>query len=531
MPFLPEPLSAGQVDVVVSAGVEGDVFEPRFTTHGFQYVRVEGHPGPLAADDITGVVVHTDLERTRRLRLRRRPRQPAARRPRSGASAATPATSRPTAPPASAPAGRATGSSTCRPRRTSTTSRGFSAEVAARPRRRASGTTATSRDMAPMPVAEKTGFLEKMNGSAGWGDAVVLVPWELYAEYGDVGDRSRRSGRPWCAGSTASRGWPRVSGTRTGSPRTRSPSRTSGTSGTPASTGASGSSPAASPTDFPAFIAADKSDVATAFYAWYDQPRGPDRVGAGREAEAASTPSSALGALDAWRTEFVAADGRDHAAHAGQPGPRAALRPRPRRAPPARGRRPRDAGPRGRHPPGTGFLSTPDLLPVLADHGHLDLAYELLLQDTEPSWLAHDRRAAPRRCGSAGTASRGRRRRTSRSTTTRRARSSRSCTGTSRGCSGSSRPGDGSAWSHGRVAGSLGRQTEHVSPHGPIAVAWSLDGRCSRSTSSSRPAASPRWSLPDGTEVEVAQPGRHRFHDPALSATRTWHGVPVRTGN
>ena len=37
---------------------------------------------------------------------------------------------------------------------------------------------------------------------------------------------------------------------------------------------------------------------------------------------------------------------------------------------------------------GTGFLATPDLLPVLADHGHLDLAYELLLQDTAPSWLA-----------------------------------------------------------------------------------------------------------------------------------------------
>ena len=37
---------------------------------------------------------------------------------------------------------------------------------------------------------------------------------------------------------------------------------------------------------------------------------------------------------------------------------------------------------------GTGFLATPYLLPVLADSGHLDVAYELLLQDTEPSWLA-----------------------------------------------------------------------------------------------------------------------------------------------
>ena len=37
---------------------------------------------------------------------------------------------------------------------------------------------------------------------------------------------------------------------------------------------------------------------------------------------------------------------------------------------------------------GTGFLATPYLLPVLADNGELDLAYELLMQDSEPSWLA-----------------------------------------------------------------------------------------------------------------------------------------------
>ena len=64
LPFLPAPLPVGQVDEVVSAGVEGDVFEPRFTTHGFQYVRIEGHPDPLAAEDVTGVVVHSDLRRT-----------------------------------------------------------------------------------------------------------------------------------------------------------------------------------------------------------------------------------------------------------------------------------------------------------------------------------------------------------------------------------------------------------------------------------------------------------------------------------
>jgi alpha-L-rhamnosidase len=35
----------------------------------------------------------------------------------------------------------------------------------------------------------------------------------------------------------------------------------------------------------------------------------------------------------------------------------------------------------------TGFLSTPFLCSVLADHGHTDTAYRLLLQDTCPSWL------------------------------------------------------------------------------------------------------------------------------------------------
>jgi alpha-L-rhamnosidase len=36
---------------------------------------------------------------------------------------------------------------------------------------------------------------------------------------------------------------------------------------------------------------------------------------------------------------------------------------------------------------GTGFLATPYLLPVLADTGHAQVAFDLLFQDTEPSWL------------------------------------------------------------------------------------------------------------------------------------------------
>lgn len=36
---------------------------------------------------------------------------------------------------------------------------------------------------------------------------------------------------------------------------------------------------------------------------------------------------------------------------------------------------------------GTGFLSTPMLLPLLADNGRPDIAFRLLFQDASPSWL------------------------------------------------------------------------------------------------------------------------------------------------
>ncbi len=43
---------------------KGEVWEPRFTFHGFRYVEVSGHPEDLPADAITGVVLHSDTPRT-----------------------------------------------------------------------------------------------------------------------------------------------------------------------------------------------------------------------------------------------------------------------------------------------------------------------------------------------------------------------------------------------------------------------------------------------------------------------------------
>jgi alpha-L-rhamnosidase len=63
VPFLPVPVAAGQIDEVISAGVPGQIFEPKHSTKGFRYVRIEGLPGALDAEDICAQVVHTDLDR------------------------------------------------------------------------------------------------------------------------------------------------------------------------------------------------------------------------------------------------------------------------------------------------------------------------------------------------------------------------------------------------------------------------------------------------------------------------------------
>jgi alpha-L-rhamnosidase len=49
-----------QVDRYICRG-GGEIWEPRFTYHGFRYVDVSGWPGELSADQLCGVVVHTDL--------------------------------------------------------------------------------------------------------------------------------------------------------------------------------------------------------------------------------------------------------------------------------------------------------------------------------------------------------------------------------------------------------------------------------------------------------------------------------------
>jgi len=47
-----------------NAGQAEEVWEPKFTFHGFRYVEVIGYPGQANRDTITGVVVHSDMGQT-----------------------------------------------------------------------------------------------------------------------------------------------------------------------------------------------------------------------------------------------------------------------------------------------------------------------------------------------------------------------------------------------------------------------------------------------------------------------------------
>ena len=56
--------AATSVDVYTASGRGEETYAPRFTIHGFQYAELENWPGELADGDVEAVVVHTGMRRT-----------------------------------------------------------------------------------------------------------------------------------------------------------------------------------------------------------------------------------------------------------------------------------------------------------------------------------------------------------------------------------------------------------------------------------------------------------------------------------
>lgn len=53
-----------QTDTYICKGEGTEIWEPRFTYHGFQYVEITGFPGIPTKENLEGIVVHTALEET-----------------------------------------------------------------------------------------------------------------------------------------------------------------------------------------------------------------------------------------------------------------------------------------------------------------------------------------------------------------------------------------------------------------------------------------------------------------------------------
>lgn len=53
-----------QTDYYVASGEEGEIFEPTFTFHGFRYVRLSGYNSELLPKNISAVVLYSDMKQT-----------------------------------------------------------------------------------------------------------------------------------------------------------------------------------------------------------------------------------------------------------------------------------------------------------------------------------------------------------------------------------------------------------------------------------------------------------------------------------
>ena len=217
----------------------------------------------------------------------------------------------------------------------------------------------------------------------------------------------------------------------------------------------------------------------------------------------------AAGALDAWRREFIRPDGTLATATQASHVRALAFGLVPAELRPAVARRLAElVGLAGGHL-ATGFLSTADLLPVLADSGHLGTAYELLLQDTSPSWLTMVDRGA---------------------TTLWEEWDGVDARGVPHGSLNHYSKGAVAAFLHRYVAGLrpaapgyrtfevrpqpgggiTSAMTRHLSPYGPIEVSWRLDGS-SMTLDVLVPAGTRATVVLPGEERHGAGPGRHQW--------------------
>lgn len=340
-------------EYVLSGDDAGEVLEPRFTVHGFRYCEVIGLPGALDPLDVTALVLHADLPRTGHLTCS----DPHLQRLHENIVWGQRGNflSVPTDCPQRDERLGWTGDA-----QVFTSTAAYLYDVRNFMRKwlrdlRDATVDGCVPHVAPDVLSPQSpGVLQ--GGAAGWGDAAVIIPWELLLAYGD--ERACREMLPTVAD------WLRF--LEEHSDGLVRPDE--------------GFGDWLAPTETP------RSLVATAFFARaadlaarladrLDDPRGPAwRALHGRVRAAFRHRFVSGGArvLSGSQTAYVLA------LHFGlleaDEQARGALR--------------LVAAVRERNwHLSTGFLGTPYLLEVLSRHGHDDVAYRLMMQQTYPSWL------------------------------------------------------------------------------------------------------------------------------------------------
>ena len=389
-PIFPNPIECHQVDTVISDGLSHSVFEPRFTTHGFQFVRVEGLEEDLKAEAISAAAVHADLRRIGRFK------SSDARLNWLHDASVWSFRGNALDVPTDCPTRERSGWTGDWQLYAETAAflydvrefnRKFLADV-----RLVQEPSGKVLNIAPLERSSTEGFAGNANGSAGWGDVVVQAPLMMYREYGDVSqlEENFEAMTRWIQFA--------LDAAASGRHKSREDKPKLAHEDYLWDVGfhwGEWLEPSNTEVDFPAFLAADKAIVSNAYL--YRSARDTAEIARvlGRPAPVISHfRDTAAKALAAWQEQYLLPDGS--LTQASQANYVRAL---------SFGMIPEELvwasvehlvklieanGNRL----ATGFLSTPMLLPVLADHGHAELAYQILFQDQQPSWLVMRDRGA-----------------------------------------------------------------------------------------------------------------------------------------
>jgi alpha-L-rhamnosidase len=355
--------AAGQKVQYTLKGGKEEVYEPHFTFQGFRYVAVDGYPGTLTLDSLTGVVVHSDL-----------------------ATAGTFASSNPSINQLQhnivwGLKGNFLDVPTDCPQRDErlgwmgdaqvfAPTAAFNADVAGFFTKWLKDVSADQHANGSVPhvvpdVISRPG--EPAAGSAGWADAAVIIPWTMYQIYGDR--RVLEVQYPSMAK------WVDYMGQRAGEDRVWDGDFHFGDWLAFATTRS----------DYPG-ATTGKDLIATAFFARSTDLLARSARVLGKVEEASRYERQLAEIKAAFVKEFVTPGGRvgENTQTAYALALHFDLLPEAMRTT-AAARLARDVGER-KHLT-TGFLGTPYLLHVLERYGYLDAAYNLLERDQYPSWL------------------------------------------------------------------------------------------------------------------------------------------------